>query len=414
MRVHDIKKKLLSALVLSLGLTLAACGSNEVQIITNEKSDIPTYRNMEEGVIYILHENNTLENLFFPTTTFEYGSTGAGDDTRIMWFKEDWQMIPTLYQNDRLIMFSTKVLDEHFQFERFEDFGYTIGLRGITETDSRRFGISTKPDDMCTFPKGDTDELILQNNSIVIMDELAGMKLRFPEEPLKEGEEDEFLTRVGTIKNLQKDKKYQAKIYAGTELPKDYVFTADVRVLGSMEGYDSTSYYFASGNIIEIIIPQWFNNGYYMVNGQGVFRLVNGTAPIGDEPETYNIPNENPDEEEEKETEVVEGQPFNPEPIGDDRTTAGEETVYDHTEQFELQGEGPLQIRIKFTNPDGSADTTKFHNTHAYIFGPTGGRMGQFTDSGDCLSFNFYASALGTYSISLVDLGDLTPEFTYN
>ena len=89
--------------------------------------------------------------------------------------------------------------------------------------------------------------------------------------PLREN----AISRAGTILGLQKDMVYDIDAYVGT-VYKELQLTADSRALLSMEGDAVMDYEYLRSEVIRIQIPDTFNNGYYFVNGKGLFRYVKG------------------------------------------------------------------------------------------------------------------------------------------
>jgi len=278
-----MKKILKLTILISTIIFLCSCGAaSEEGTEVNENY----LENLEDDCYYVRDKNNNCKEVYFGTGTFDWGdiSTYPSDD-RVLWFKEDFEEIPTLYRGDSLIYYTQEELIEEFTFERFEDYGYSIGICGLTETTSGRYSISTDPSDCNTYPYSDTDEILQLTNDIAIIDTLGGVALR------SRGDnqvENDYLTRSGSIKGLKKDNSYKAEIYEGT-IRNEYTFKADVRILGSMEVTESTDYVFESEKIINIRIPGEFKSGYYMINGVGLFRYVAGDSY--DDKTDFNVPN---------------------------------------------------------------------------------------------------------------------------
>lgn len=266
-----MKKKLVSILLITmLAISITACGKKDDGYNYTEENAYLS--ECEDGIVYVRHEDNSLEPVYLGYTTFENGSyEESTDDSRVAWFTdEDLKNVPTLQSGESLIMYSKNVLDENFTFERFEDYGYTVGICGLTETDSGRYLISTEGDAKTVYPYCDAEELLSMDNESVILDEIGGIKLR-----ASDNEEDieTTITRGGTINGLTKDDTYVAKFYAGT-VEYDYLLCANIRAMISMEGITDTDYNFEQNYIINIKIPEQFHSGYYVVNGQGMFRYI--------------------------------------------------------------------------------------------------------------------------------------------
>ncbi len=248
---------------------------------------------LEDGKYYIRHTDYTCEQPYFGTGTFSQGSISSNASReRILWYKYDFQNIPTMYKDDSLIMYTTGVLNESVYFERFVDLGYTIGLCGLSYMPSGRVCVGTKKNTIKTYPGGDTDEFLYFNNDTVIIETLGGVKLR------KENT-DKYLTEYGTIKGLEYAQQYAAEVYEGS-IRHEMTFVSDIRVLASSEVIHTLSYEFEGGKLIRITLPKGLKSGYYLLNGVGIFRYVNDTTY--DETMDMNEPN---DDDETKEDPIV-------------------------------------------------------------------------------------------------------------
>lgn len=275
-----MKRKLLLILT-AICLCITGCsqtGTPSAGIIESSTFE-EILKDLTEDTYYVVNNGQFCAPLYIGHGTFEVGETSTSpSDDRVLWFKEDWEQIPTVYAGDMIIFYSESELDEEFIFERFEDFGYTIGVRGLKLTPSGRYRISTKAESMTTYPESDTDVILYYQQENVILDKIGNIELR-----------SENISRCGTIMNLVKDATYPVEIYEGTVLSQQ-AFKADVRVLGSMETYVSYDFEFINEKIIKITIPTFFNSGYYCINGIGLFRYVAGNSY--NDNTNFNVPNE--------------------------------------------------------------------------------------------------------------------------
>ena len=307
MKNKIIKKTIGALLILPIVIGMTGCSSEndkEYESKGEVESGFSNYNEIfQDGTFYIRHEDGKYEALYLGETTFDKGKTSSSEDyTKTAWFKDDFNNIPTLYKGDSLIMYTEDVFDEGFVFERFYDYGYSIGLRNIEITKSGRFSIKTSTNEdtassIIAYPGGDTSKIEDFTNNTVIIDTLGGVPLRDNDTVKKnKGEEINtdsknvsFLTKAGTIGGLEKDGRYKAEIYEGT-IKHDFIFTANVRILAQFEYFTSYDYDFESDTIINIKIPEEWESGYYMINGLGMFRYVNGNSY--DDNTDFNIPNE--------------------------------------------------------------------------------------------------------------------------
>lgn len=464
-------KKKMVMLFLAASMVLTACGSKEdsqnqttqpaqqTQTKNNDSQspqDIPLPETvnlgqdqkysdiLQDGTYYIRHVDGTCEPVYFGNGSFESGDISTSpSNNRILWYKEDFNKIPTMYKGDSLILYATGELSEEFILERFEDFGYSIGVRGMLVSVSGRFKIPTQ-ETYITYPGGDTEQISTLTNARVIFESLGGQQLRYNEETqetegeLENTENDALLTRVGTIQNLVKGNNYSAQIFDGT-VEYDYDFVADVRILGSMEVSKSNNFSFEDETIINVPVPDDYNSGYYMINGNGLFRYVNDTS-FNDFTD-FNIPNinteteqvylsdlfeKNPSEwtEEEILTQIENGyiteeeaqklfKDLDTKQKADEIANAGLVQHIDYDNSFSLTKEGKVNVKITFTVAEGAEQKeVDISKVSAVLVSPSGETKLQMRKSGQTLTLDFDATEVGIYQIMYYDLGVNIPKIT--
>lgn len=395
------EKKILFVLAVVTTLTVAGCGNGKID---NKNPVQQSYLDsLEKDKYYVRHSNNSCEQVYFGNATFDEGeTTDSVNDERVMWYRDDFSKIPTLYAGDSLIYCTDEELTETFNFERFEDFGYSIGLCGLTPTESGRYSVSTDPDDCNTYPGGDTDILLNFNNDTVIIDTLGGKELRVPAVTEKGKEIGSPLTRCKSIKGLKQGISYEAEVYEGTKRSR-YTFKADVRILGSMEDEETTDYSFENEKIMNIKIPTSFHSGYYLINGMGLFRYVNGTSY--DSSTDFNIPNHQEDDI--NNSNEVKGNSYegDGETVGNDKNHVVEEDVTESS--FTVTEPGLINVNVQLEGIDNASDIT------GVIITPSGENW-QITNRNMELSVTFDAKEVGNYTIKIYDLGNGTATVNVN
>ena len=410
---------LLLAGVMSVSL-LSGCG--EKKVVKNVSSSQSYLKDLEDGNYYVYHVDDTgtptVKQVCFGKANFDQGSTANGFDAkRVMWYKEDYDNIPTLYAGDSLIYYTNSELDEKFKFERFFDYGYTIGLCNLEETDSGRYKISTKVDDSCTYPNGDTDSILRFSNGSVIVDSVAGRSLRAPEkdstvdtdkdnkyasiyEALQRKDATISVTPSGTINGLAKNGNYDVEVYEGTNLPQKFTFAADIRAFGSYQTTTSTNYSFdGDKNVITIGIPSYFNSGYYNINGMGMFRYV-AAGNSYDDSTDFNVINQDPDDAKDSVSYDSSSDTLNDSKLSNDKSTA----------TFNVSETGQLALQITFTLKDGYVDGDGLPDVTAVVTYPSGGKSKEFSQNDEGLYLSFNADEVGTYTITYYDLNARIPE----
>ena len=298
-----IKKILTIILACTVMMPLISGCKGETAAASENKEDYSCLTNLKSGMFYVRHKDNSCEPLVMGDPNFSDITTYA-DPERVVWFKDDAKSVPTLYPGDSLILYSKEEFEESFTFERFNDLGYTFGVRSLTQTESGRYKVSTDKDKKCTYPGNSTDEILRFDNENVTIDEIAGIPLRAPnigdyingDGDINENayQDASQVSPAGTIKGLKKDFSYDVKVFDGTT-EHDYTWTADTWALSSMEAETTHRFDYESEVVINIYIPESYHSGYYTVNSIGMFRYV--TEDSFDENTDFNIPNLIEDEE---------------------------------------------------------------------------------------------------------------------
>lgn len=358
MKMTKLKSIVASISVLSL---LTACGT-----ATGPKPTMEFGQELDDGMYYVVNTNGIESDAFTGNvgvdengektaslTTFEGVNVAPvylGDQTsngEILWFREDYDNIPTLYEGDFLVMYTNDVLTEVVDFKRFEDTGYSIGLCNLSQTKSGRCMINLSEDNFnITYPGADTDEILYLTNESVILESLGGSPLRFEEEEtvIRAEEEEEYdpdaekslITPYGTLylDEISPCMEMEALIYEGT-VKHEFTFSSDVRIFGLMDEYECNDFEFISETIMKIQMPEWFNSGYYMINDVGLFRYVKetnnytekygspGTRPADID---FNVPNVNPEMVEE----MAEANPDEPVPDQNNPVASSDAYFYDN------------------------------------------------------------------------------------
>ena len=282
-------RKYLLIICILCALILTGC-STERKAVTIEETNpaevITDMKKLEDGMFYILHDGSYYP-LYEGVASFKRDKISSyTDNSRSLCFNDDWDHIPTMYMGDSLIYYTGDNLDETVTFERFEDFGYSIGITNLSRLESGRYAFDATEDESeentCINPNSDAARLLDLNMSQVIIDNIGGAQLRSGN-----------ISRGGSIIGLEKDRLYSTDIYVGTNL-RNYILKADTRILTSMEVTKVNNYSFLRSKILEVYIPENFNSGYYRVDNAGLFRYVKGTS-YSDNTD-FNVPNADPEE----------------------------------------------------------------------------------------------------------------------
>lgn len=271
-----MKKKLLLglALIAVFCMILTACGGPKEPEGSGEvlpPGTIKTYKKMSQlqrDHVYVETDDGYAEptwgNINFEPTI------SNGKNNCVAWFDEtSWKLIPTIHRGQSVVYRTTEEFDEDFQFTKFMDVGYTIGICNLRETTTGRYKFTAMDDSTNVNPTSDAART-LSLDANVTLDAVDGKPLR-----------GDRVSPCGTITGLKKDQSYPADIYVGTEIVH-YDLKADSRALYGAQVNKITDYEFVQAEIIEIEIPSYFKSGYYSLNGFGIFRYVAEEGNIDD------------------------------------------------------------------------------------------------------------------------------------
>ena len=283
----NLKRKWKKTVILLSGCMIctfaAGCGGqNSKKEDMNEVQYTERMEDLEDNHFYI-EKKDGYASPYFGETSFDVSDYKKSSSSNIAWCMDDWNKIPTLYAGEKLIYKTSQELDEKFYFERFLDDGYTFGICQMEITPSGRYSLNTEADQKRFNKNSSAAALVGMGNKNVIIDSIDQV-------PLREGD----VTESGTIQGLDKDKTYTVDLYVGTEL-KEIPITADSRALVSAQIGETSEYEFERNQIIEIKIPDYYNSGYYSINGSGIFRYVKGDS-YGDDTD-FNVMNADSEEE---------------------------------------------------------------------------------------------------------------------
>ena len=328
-----MKKIIFTILILTLALSMTGCGKRRKKNAASETdaSEIEVYSSMDElkDDNYYIYRKGMYYPVYMKNASFEtkedkkkFSSTS---EKRSLFFNDDWKKIPTMYQGDMLIYYTSTELSEEFGFERYEDVGYSLGICNLKRLDSGRYAVNVdkegdKEKKLCIDPDSDANRLFELNQKQIIIDNIGGAQLRSGN-----------ISRGGVIIGLKQDQYYSTDVYKGSKL-KNYILKADTRILTSMESYKINDYSFLRSKVLKVNIPDYFNSGYYMINGHGVFRYVKVGSSYTAKTD-FNIPNEVP-EDVEADTQFEEEKVDNANAVIKENFTINEETDVEVTFTF--------------------------------------------------------------------------------
>lgn len=394
-----MKRKALAILLsATMAVTvLTGCGSSsddksgELKLKADESE-------LEDGKYYIRHQNGKFDEI--PDIT---DAQGASD---ILWYtKSGFNKIPHLVKGagDTLVYYSTKDVggDGGYEFSRYYDLGYTVGLSGLTPDETTgRYSIKTDSDAHCTYPESEADELLTAETDDVIIDSIGGKNIRRDNaaDQLQQsqtvstdtgdgstestdqsaqqstvtdddGVSSAMVTKYGTLKNLKAGATYTLYTYSGT-IRKTINLKANIRVLGLADKYTSNSYVYdrKDSKLINIGVPDWFNTGYYTI-GTSVFCYVNGQTY--DSTTQYNNPNKAPADGVQSKTSV-----------SDQETEDAQTDPYSYDDYMDITFDNTGTAQVTFSIDDITEDEAQYMGSFKAAFFTSANQKTDFVQSG--------------------------------
>ena len=225
--------------------------------------------NLTDNTFYIVH-NDTYYPLYsylknYRAENYEVDIDRQVDTEKQFYYTtENEKNIPTLYEGDKLVYYSTSALLPYISWERYYDMGYTIGVTNIqTDIGGRCFVDLTDTDNFPLLPDNELYELQKENASSLLLDKIGGTQIT-PD-----------MIDNGLLMGTEKDTQYDIDVYVGTYY-KYFSTTSNYHAFRAFELYASVDYKTMQDYIYEIDIPDYILTGYYNINDKGLLRLVRG------------------------------------------------------------------------------------------------------------------------------------------
>ena len=392
-----LKKTIYLALSLALAAaSLAGCGKKKEVEPVYELTPVAEDA-LETGKYYV---KSGTDYYPVPSGTRNWSAEAPLPDgeAKFVWYGKDDAWIPTMYQDDQLIYVAADAGTQQFHWDRFEDEGYTIGVRGLTRSDSGGY-VFTKQSAFLypgsAFANGIAE---LPDNEVLMLDRVGGQPV-----------EESNISKGGTVLYLTKDQTYDTDVYLGTKYT-GVAGTADVHAFTGFEEYETTTYTLNQAGYAEIEIPEHFRSGFYMVNDSGVFRYVDNPKQQGITNVDFNEPYYLTDQD----GNLITADEFASLNASPDTSTVSE-NVYSYVIHLDSTQEG-MSFSIKYTDPQStqSGSEVELANTlqpRAVLTSPDGTRH-DFTYSNrqeDMLEYVMDTVVMsGDYQILIMNMDNRT------
>lgn len=271
----NIKKMLSLFLVgaMSVGVLAGCSKQKEPEEVTYALTPL-TSEQLETGKYYVKNGDTFYE---LPKGTYNFEDKNAVpkdqnvDPSRIVWFGPDDVTIPTLYADDTLV-YVTSTMPDSFTWERYKDYGYTVGVAGLEVNNTGSY--STTMESVNFYPDSSMKNAIATSGAAVgdslVYDAVDKMKIG-----------NGNVSGAGTIMGLQAGKTYDVDVYNGSTYLNLTDIEADTHAFGAFEVYTSSICNYMQANYIQVVVPDSFISGYYYINGTGFVKYVDNARSQG-------------------------------------------------------------------------------------------------------------------------------------
>lgn len=274
-----------------LTLTLSSCSlfrrDVPTDVVDNSVVVVNNINDLSEDTFYVGKQNGKFYRLYMGAGSFvpQRGSNST-KPTNVLWFKEDYDKIPTMKQGDFIVYHSNSLLKQNLAVNRLYDLGYTIGIAKLKKQENQdHYYFSAVPDSLNVMTTSSAAQTLELNSEKVVLDKMG-------ETPIRSGN----VSQSGTVKGLTKDSIYKVWIYRGTKAHQ-YNIIADTRAFGMAEKDTLSKYEFHGENTVRFQFPAYYNPGYYMIDGFGLVRYIKDNEKFSDDID-MNIPNVYPTKQE--------------------------------------------------------------------------------------------------------------------
>ena len=254
---------------------MTGCGKKKDEVMqTLPEMEIQAYKLEDciENTYYVKHGDMyyPLQTGIMNWTPGEEEDSSSDENLKTLWFGSDDALIPTLYTDDRIVYIGPATFTQNFQWKRFQDDGYTVGIRGLTKTDTNKYAFIKS--EGVLYPESTAYQALMEtvaDESILVFDKINGTQVV-----------SDNVAPSTTIKNLNHNEKYTLDLYLGTAYGAFDVL-ADTHAYSWMESFETSEYVLNHDNYAEMAVPSDWKQGYYMINDAGLFRYINAPSTQG-------------------------------------------------------------------------------------------------------------------------------------
>ncbi len=237
-------KKIFALLIISSCLMLSACGE---KFFINEEEQYQLVRYTKDDI-----ETDTY---YIKNGSAFYSTYEPCRNNSAVWFIKDMSLIPDYYKGELIAYKSNSITElNHVSIQRYYDYGYSIGLMGITYENG--YGYCNNG---MTIDDSNAEKAFSKVDGSLKIETINGNPVS----------SDSF-TPIGSIANLSEGEEVKFELYNGTEFT-EVTATADVRFMGAFEQFELGKSEMTKNGYISLSFNDDMKSGYYSIDGQ-MFR----------------------------------------------------------------------------------------------------------------------------------------------
>lgn len=269
------KRIIISTILVLFTLALSGCSLTSEKLKEEEKKvdegpklEKYTREQLSLGNMYIKNSDDYYKALTEFDCRLNDNSVPSLD--RKLFLSDNDILVPTLYNDDTLLYYTSEEIPASYQFEYFSDEGYTIGLFNIipSSTVASKYFFSNSLDYVIYGSDFNNAMLNFEDNAEFILSKFNGKEIQ-----------DSQLTQSGTIKDLIYGKTYPVEYYLGSQYYKNDV-KADIHAFISSKLFTSERFKLTEDSVLKITPPD-LPNGYYLINNSFLIKKYNGKRADG-------------------------------------------------------------------------------------------------------------------------------------
>lgn len=251
--------KYLSVILILSAAILTGCGVKEKIYTVDTEATMEYFKKdeLESGIYYIKDGTDFMKVLSAQGNVPATGDISSYFD-QYMWILSTEEVhLPTLYKGESIALKTKEGIKDGISLKRLRDAGYTFGISGLKKSQTG-FAFTTQ-----NILKGSNAETVFSSGSGMSISEVDGMELK----PVS-------VSSAGMVVNLEKENDYELTIFSGSQSVKKTV-NADAHAFIADSTLEISDHIITQNGYIAYQMPETAASGYYLVEGQGIFRYIN-------------------------------------------------------------------------------------------------------------------------------------------